>query len=49
MGPNNGKGMSTTAMEIPKTGRVLPLLENSEIKKLRLQAERSVSQDRSTA
>lgn len=35
-GPNNGRGMSTTAMEIPKTGRVLPLLENEEIKKLRL-------------
>jgi len=34
-GPNNGKGMSTTAMEIPKTGRVYPLKENEEIKKLR--------------
>lgn len=35
-GPNNGKGMSTTAMEIPKTGRILPLQENSGIKALRL-------------
>ena len=34
-GPNNGKGMSTTAMEIPKTGRVLPLVENEGIRKLR--------------
>ncbi len=34
-GPNNGKGMSLTAMEIPKTGRILPLIENEEIKKLR--------------
>ncbi len=35
-GPNNGKGMSLTAMELPKTGRVLPLTENEEIKRLRL-------------
>ncbi len=35
-GPNNGKGMSTTAMEIPATGRVLPLKENSGIRELRL-------------
>jgi len=35
-GPNNGKGMSTTAMEIPKTGRVLPLVENPEIRDLRI-------------
>lgn len=35
-GPNNGKGMSTTAMEIPGTGRVLPLLENGEIRRLRM-------------
>lgn len=37
-GPNNGKGMSLTAMELPKTGRILPLTENAEIKKLRLAA-----------
>lgn len=35
-GPNNGRGMSLTAMEVPKSGRVLPLLENSEIRQLRL-------------
>jgi GT2 family glycosyltransferase len=35
-GPNNGKGMSLTAMEIPASGRVLPLVENSEIRQLRL-------------
>ena len=35
-GPNNGKGMSTTAMEIPKSSRVLPLLENEEIRKIRM-------------
>lgn len=35
-GPNNGKGMSTTAMEIPKTGRILPLKENEDIWRLRL-------------
>jgi hypothetical protein len=37
-GPNDGKGMSTTAMEIPRTGRVLPLSENPEIRKLRIEA-----------
>lgn len=42
MGPNNGKGMSTTAMDIPKTGRVLPLLENREIRTLRLPAEPAI-------
>jgi hypothetical protein len=35
-GPNNGRGMSTTAMEIPKTGRVLPLVENPEIREIRI-------------
>jgi hypothetical protein len=35
-GPNNGKGMSTTAMQIPLTGRILPLVENQEIKQIRL-------------
>lgn len=38
-GPNNGKGMSTTAMEIPNTGRIQPLVENENIKKLRLTLE----------
>jgi hypothetical protein len=42
-GPNNGKGMSTTAMEIPKTGRVLPLIENEAIKKLRVGSCTSIS------
>ena len=42
-GPNNGRGMSTTAMEIPRTGRVLPLIENPEIRKLRTKASMSVS------
>jgi len=40
-GPNNGKGMSTTALEIALTGRVMPLIENEEIKKLRLTLTRS--------
>jgi hypothetical protein len=35
-GPNNGRGMSTTAMKILKNGRVLPLKENGNIKELRL-------------
>lgn len=35
-GPNDGRGMSTTAMAIPTTGRILPFVENEEIKKLRL-------------
>ena len=39
-GPNNGRGMSTTAMAIPKTGRIEPLLENKEIRKLRLAMEK---------
>jgi hypothetical protein len=38
-GPNDGKGMSTTAMQIPHTGRIFPLVENSEIKKTRLKLE----------
>jgi hypothetical protein len=42
-GPNNGKGMSTTAMEIPKSGRVLPLQEDEEIKKLRLAQREPIS------
>ena len=42
-GPNNGKGMSTTAMEIPRTGRVLPLVENREIKELRIKRSMSTS------
>ncbi len=41
-GPNNGKGMSTTAMKIPKTKRIMPLVENEEIKKLRLALESSI-------
>jgi hypothetical protein len=35
-GPNNGKGMSTTAMAIPQSGRILPLAENEDIRELRL-------------
>ncbi len=39
-GPNNGRGMSTRAMKIPKEGRSLPIVENDEIKKLRLAQNR---------
>jgi hypothetical protein len=42
-GPNNGKGMSTTAMEIPETRRVMPLTENPEIRRLRINASTSAS------
>ena len=35
-GPNNGKGMSATAMKIQVTGRAKPFFENPEIKKLRV-------------
>ena len=42
-GPNNGRGMSTTAMEIPKTGRVLPLVENPAIRELRIKVSMSAS------
>jgi len=34
-GPHDGKGVSTTAMEIIKSKRILPLTENSYIKSLR--------------
>lgn len=34
-GPNNGRGVSTTALAIFKEGRVLPLKENEDIKKIR--------------
>ncbi len=40
-GPNNGRGMSTTAMEIPKTDRILPLVENEGIKILRSTTKRN--------
>ncbi len=35
-GPNNGRGMSTTAMKIPHTGRIMPLKENPQIREARL-------------
>ncbi|MBF0518203.1 MAG: glycosyltransferase [Nitrospirae bacterium] len=35
LGPNNGRGISTTALANFEQGRVLPLKENEEIKKLR--------------
>ncbi|CCQ89776.1 conserved hypothetical protein [Nitrospina gracilis 3/211] len=35
-GPSDGRGMSTTAMAIPENGRILPLLENEDIRRLRL-------------
>ena len=41
IGPSDGKGMSTTAMAIPKTKRILPLKENEEIKERRLMLESS--------
>ena len=41
-GPNNGQGMSLTAMEIPKSGRIQPLQENEDIEKLRLGQEASL-------
>lgn len=34
-GPHDGSYMSTTALEVRKTGRILPLAENPSIKKLR--------------
>ena len=42
-GPSDGNGMSTTAMEIPKMRRILPLQENLEIKKRRLMQESSAT------
>jgi len=36
-GPNNGRGVSTTAIAVSEEGRVLPLKENEEIEKLRTQ------------
>ncbi len=39
-GPNNGRGMSTTAMAILEGDRVLPLQENPEIMKLRLRDQK---------
>jgi hypothetical protein len=39
-GPNNGKGMSTTAMSIREENRVLPLQENPEIRRLRLRGHK---------
>jgi hypothetical protein len=43
IGPSDGKGMSTTAMKIPVTGRILPLKENEEIRKQRLMQESSTT------
>ncbi len=36
LGPHDGKHMSTTTLEVCRTGRILPLVENPAIKKLRL-------------
>ncbi len=36
LGPHDGKNMSTTALNIIKTGRIMPLVENAAIKALRL-------------
>lgn len=37
-GPNNGRGISTTALSILDEGRILPLKENEEINKLRIKS-----------
>jgi HD-GYP domain-containing protein (c-di-GMP phosphodiesterase class II) len=41
-GPHDGKGVSTTAMKILETKRLLPLVENKEIKALRLNLPEAV-------
>lgn len=41
-GPSDGRGMSTTSMAILKTGRSLPLVENEEIGRLRLNSASKV-------
>ena len=38
-GPNDGKYMSTTALQVRTTGRILPLVENPAIKMLRLKRD----------
>jgi hypothetical protein len=35
LGPHDGRNMSTTALDILKTGRVMPLIENEAIRKMR--------------
>lgn len=38
-GPHDGKGVSTTAMKVLETKRLLPLVENPEIRRLRLRLQ----------
>lgn len=42
-GPNDGRGMSTTALEIPRSRRILPLVENEDIRRLRLRQEQEAA------
>jgi len=39
LGPHDGMHMSTTALEVIRTRRILPLVENSAIQKLRLKED----------
>lgn len=39
LGPHDGMHMSTTAMDVIRTGRILPLVENSAIQSLRLNGD----------
>lgn len=41
-GPHDGKGVSTTAMKILETKRILPLVENKEIRAMRLNLPEAV-------
>ncbi len=45
IGPNDGRGMSTTAISIISSGRILPLLENEAIQALRLDKEKTSYED----
>jgi hypothetical protein len=44
LGPHDGKHVSTTALQCRKTQRILPLVENSAIRMLRLKQNESISE-----
>ncbi len=43
VGPSDGRNISSTALDVRRTGRVLPLRENPAIRRLRLEPECSLS------
>lgn len=45
VGPHDGRNVSTTALDVRRTGRTLPFRENPAMRRLRTEPEASASQD----